>query len=243
MRPTAVRASDPFGPAYTQVVAPLHAPSALSRARPGCSAPDLTFAPANDKPLTNEGLGIAARDRVRDVQPRNTSVSVWSGAHEARRMLDVLAESRADRQGAERRGKGSPLGGEPNARFGGNMGYVDHLKIGGRRHGGRLDGEDSQDGDEAADMLEHTGGLGGGGDARRRYKNTYLDVHSIFEADIRRDVILEVFIYIPEHIRRDVDGEDVTFGKASQLTLQTVVPQPWWYCVAEPLLQNQTTSE
>jgi hypothetical protein len=68
-------------------------------------------------------------------------------------MLDISAEIRANRRGAERRGKGGPLGGEPNARFGGNMGYVDHLKIGGRRHGGRLDGEDSRDGDEAADML------------------------------------------------------------------------------------------
>jgi hypothetical protein len=87
-----VRASDPFGPAYTRVVAPLHAPSALSGAGPGGSAPDLTFAPANDKPLTNEGLGIAARDRVRDVQPRDASVSMWSSVHEARRVLDVLAE-------------------------------------------------------------------------------------------------------------------------------------------------------
>jgi hypothetical protein len=132
-------------------------------------------------------------------------------------MLDISAEIRANRRGAERRGKGGPLGGEPNARFGGNMGYVDHLKIGGRRHGGRLDGEDSRDGDEAADMLEHAGGLGGGGDARRRYKNTYLDVHGIFEADIRRDVVLEVFIYIPEHIRRDVNGVDVRSGRGSEL--------------------------
>jgi hypothetical protein len=62
MRPTAVRASDPFGPAYTQVMAPLHAPSALSGAGPGGSAPDLTFAPADNELLTNKALGVSTRD-------------------------------------------------------------------------------------------------------------------------------------------------------------------------------------
>jgi hypothetical protein len=217
MRPPAVRAPDPLGPAYTRVMAPLHAPCALSGTGPGGSAPDLTIAPADDEPLTNEGPGIAARDRVGNVQPRDTSVSVWSSAHEARRVLEVPAEIRADRQGAECRGKGGPLGGEPNTRFGGNMRHIDHLEIGGRRDGGGLDGEDSQDGDEAADMLEHTGGLGGGGDARRRYKNTHLDVHGKFQNDIRRDIVLEVLIYIPEHIRRDVNGADVRSGRGSDL--------------------------
>jgi hypothetical protein len=97
------------------------------------------------------------------------------------------------------------------------MRHIDHLEIGGRRDGSGLDGEDSRDGDEAADVLEHTGGLGGGGDARRRYKNTYLDVHRIFQHDIRSDIILEVFIYIPEHIRRDVNGADVRSGRGSDL--------------------------
>jgi hypothetical protein len=62
MRPTAVRASDPFGPAYTRVMAPLHASSALSRAGPGGSAPDLTVASADDEPLTNKALGVSTRD-------------------------------------------------------------------------------------------------------------------------------------------------------------------------------------
>jgi hypothetical protein len=62
MRPIAVWASDPLGPANTRMMAPLHAPSALSGTGPGSSTPDLTIAPANNKPLTNEGLGIAARD-------------------------------------------------------------------------------------------------------------------------------------------------------------------------------------
>jgi hypothetical protein len=217
MRPPTVRASDPLGPADTRMMAPLHALSALSRAGPGGSAPDLTVAPTDDEPLTNEGLGVGARDRVRNIQPRDASVSVWCGAHEARRMFDVSAEIQADRRGAECRGKGGPLGDEPNARFGGNVGYVDHLKVGSRRHGGRLDGENSRDSDEAVDVLEHTGGLGGGRDARRRYENTYLDVHGIFQNNIRRDVVLEVFIYIPEHIRRDIDGADVRSGRGSEL--------------------------
>jgi hypothetical protein len=114
MRPPAVRASDPFGPADTRVMAPLHALSALSRAGPGGSTPDLTFAPADDEPLTNKGLSIAARN----VQPRDTCVSVWRCAHEARRMLDVSVEIRADRRGAESGGEGGPLCSEPNMRFG-----------------------------------------------------------------------------------------------------------------------------
>jgi hypothetical protein len=97
------------------------------------------------------------------------------------------------------------------------MRHIDHLEIGGRRDGGGLDGEDSRDGDEAADVLEHTGGLGGGGDARHRYKNTHLDVHRIFQHNIRSDIVLEVLIYIPEHIRRDVDGTDVRSGRGSDL--------------------------
>jgi hypothetical protein len=62
MRPPAVRAPDPLGPAYTRVMAPLHAPSALSGTGPGGSALDLTIAPADDESLTNKGPSIAARD-------------------------------------------------------------------------------------------------------------------------------------------------------------------------------------
>jgi hypothetical protein len=155
MRPPAVRALDPFGPAYTRVMAPLHAPSALSRAGLGGSTPDLTFAPADYEPLTNKGLGIAARDRVRNVQPRNTCVSVWRCAHKAWRMLDVSVEIRADRRGAESGGEGGPLRSEPNARFSWNMRHVDNLEVGCRRDGGGLNGEDSRDSDEAADVFEH----------------------------------------------------------------------------------------
>jgi hypothetical protein len=95
--------------------------------------------------------------------------------------------------------------------------HIDHLEIGGQRDGSGLNGEDSRDSDEAADVFEHAGGLGSGGDARRRYKNTHLDIHRKFQNDIRSDIILEVFIYIPEHTRRDVDGTDRRSGRGSEL--------------------------
>jgi hypothetical protein len=217
MRPPAVRASDPLGPAYTRVMAPLHAPSALSRAGPGGSAPDLTFAPADNEPLTNKGLGIAAKDRVRNVQPRDTCVSVWRCAHEARRMLDVSVKIRANRRGAESGGEGGPLRSEPNTRFSWNMRHVDNLEVGRRHDGSGLNGEDSRDDDEAADVFEHTGSLGSGGDTRRRYKNTHLHIPSKLQHEVQRDVVLEVFIYIPEHSRRDVDGADCRSGRGSEL--------------------------
>jgi hypothetical protein len=95
--------------------------------------------------------------------------------------------------------------------------HIDNLEMGHRRDGGGLDGEDSRDGDEAADVLEHAGGLGHGGDVHRRYKNTHLDVHGIFENKVRRYIVLEVTIYIPEHIRSDVNGADRGSGWRSEL--------------------------
>jgi hypothetical protein len=46
---------------------------------------------------------------------------------------------------------------------------------------------------------------------------TLTDVHRIFQHDIRSDIVLEVLIYIPEHIRHDVDGADVRSGRGSDL--------------------------
>jgi hypothetical protein len=84
MRPATKRTPDAFGPAYSGMVAPPSAASALSRTRPGGSAPDLTVVAADDDLLTNKVSGIAAQNRVQDVDPRDTSVSVGRGAHEAR---------------------------------------------------------------------------------------------------------------------------------------------------------------
>jgi hypothetical protein len=60
MRPATERAPDTFGPAYGRVMAPPHAPSALSGTGPRGSALDLTIAAANSNLLTNEVSGIAA---------------------------------------------------------------------------------------------------------------------------------------------------------------------------------------
>jgi hypothetical protein len=62
MRPATKRTPDAFGLAYGRVMAPLHAPSALSGTGPGGSAPDLTVTAAYDELLTNEVPGIATRN-------------------------------------------------------------------------------------------------------------------------------------------------------------------------------------
>jgi hypothetical protein len=62
MRPATKQAPDAFGPAYSSVMAPLQAPSALSGTGPRGSASDLTVAAANDDLLTNEVPGIAAQN-------------------------------------------------------------------------------------------------------------------------------------------------------------------------------------
>jgi hypothetical protein len=62
MQPATEGAPDAFGPAYSGIMAPPSAASALGRTGPGGSAPDLTIAAANDDLLTNEVAGIAARN-------------------------------------------------------------------------------------------------------------------------------------------------------------------------------------
>jgi hypothetical protein len=103
---------------------------------------------------------------------------MWRCAHKVRRMFDVPVEIRANRRGVKGSGEGGPLRSKPNAGFGWDMRHVDDLEVGRRRDGGGLNGEDSRDDDEVADVFEHAGGLGSGGDARRGYKNTHLHIHS-----------------------------------------------------------------
>jgi hypothetical protein len=98
MRPATKWALDTFGPAYGRVMAPPHAPSALSGTGPRGSTSDLTVAAANDDLLTNKVSGVAARNRVCDVNPRDTSVSVRRSAHKVRSMFDELVEQNADRR-------------------------------------------------------------------------------------------------------------------------------------------------
>jgi hypothetical protein len=139
MRPATERTPDALGPAYSGMVAPPSAASALGRTGPGGSAPDLTIAAANDDLLTNKVSGIAARNRVRDVDPRDTSVSVGRGAHKARSVFDELVERGANRRRAEGRHEGGPLCSEPNSGFGGDAWDVDDLEEGRRRYGFGLD--------------------------------------------------------------------------------------------------------
>jgi hypothetical protein len=60
MRPATEGAPDAFGPAYSGMMAPPSAASALGRTGPEGSAPDLTVAATDDDLLTNEISGIAA---------------------------------------------------------------------------------------------------------------------------------------------------------------------------------------
>jgi hypothetical protein len=62
--PATKRAPNTLGPAYGSVMAPPHAPSALSGTGPRGSASDLTVAVADNNLLTNKVPGIAARNRV-----------------------------------------------------------------------------------------------------------------------------------------------------------------------------------
>jgi hypothetical protein len=62
MWPATERTLDAFGPAYSGVMAPPSAASALGRTGLGASAPDLTIVATYDDLLTNKVMGIAARD-------------------------------------------------------------------------------------------------------------------------------------------------------------------------------------
>jgi hypothetical protein len=180
MQPATERAPDAFGPAYSGVMAPPSATSALGRTGPGGSAPDLTVAAADDDLLTNEVSGITARNRVRDVDPRDTSVSMGGSAHKARSVLDELVERGADRRRAEGRHKGGPLCSEPNSGFGGDVWDVDDLEEGRRRYGFGLDRNHAWDGNEAANVFERTCHFGRGRDTGGGNEDAGLDVHGIF---------------------------------------------------------------
>jgi hypothetical protein len=73
MRPSTVSAPNAFRATDGRMVAPLHAPSAQSRAGPRRGSPDLTSGSANDDGLTNKVASIAARNGIRDIDPGNAS--------------------------------------------------------------------------------------------------------------------------------------------------------------------------
>jgi hypothetical protein len=161
-------------------MAPPSAASALGRTGPGGSAPDLTVAAANDDLLTNEVSGIAARNRVRDVDPRDTSVSVGRGAHKARSVLDELVERGANRRRAEGRHEGRPLCSEPNSGFSGDVWDVDDLEEGCQRYGFGIDRNHARDGNEAANVFERTCHFGRGRDTGGGNEDAGLEVLTSF---------------------------------------------------------------
>ena len=98
MRSSTVGAADGLSATGRRVVAPPHAAIAQGGSGPRGSSADLTVAAAYDDLLTNEGPGITARDRVRNINPGDARVSVRSSAHEARRVFEVLGQLNADRR-------------------------------------------------------------------------------------------------------------------------------------------------
>jgi hypothetical protein len=105
---------------------------------------------------------------------------VGRGAHKARGVLDVFVERGADRRQAEGQHEGRLLCSEPNTGFGGDVGNVDDLEEGRRCHGFRLDRNQAWDGDEAANVFEHTCHFGRGRDTGGGNEDAGLDVHRMF---------------------------------------------------------------
>ena len=133
MRSTTERAAYRLCATHRRMVTTPHAPSALGGTGPRRSTPDLTKPIAEGDLLTYEVSGIAARNGVGDVDPRDTSVSVGSGPHEAGSMFDEAAELRPDRRRREDGLEGRPLSIDPFPGGSGDMWYVDNLEVGGRR--------------------------------------------------------------------------------------------------------------
>jgi hypothetical protein len=160
MRPRAERTAHAFSTARCRMVSPLHAPSALSGAGPRGSASDLTVAIAEGDLLAYEVAGRTARDGVRDVDPRDTSVSVGGSPHEAGSVFDDPVKLKADRGRVECSLEGRALGELPILGLRGNVRDVDDLQVGGRRNRGGLKGHNARNGDETADVLEHACSFG-----------------------------------------------------------------------------------
>jgi hypothetical protein len=95
------RTAHAFSTARCGMMTPLHATSALSGARPRGSALDLAVAITKGNQLTYEVAGRTARDGVRDVDPRDTSVSMGGSPHKAGSVFDGPVKLEADRRRVE----------------------------------------------------------------------------------------------------------------------------------------------
>jgi hypothetical protein len=160
MRSRAERTAHAFSTACCGLVSPLHAMSALSGAGPRGSASDLAIAITEGDLLTYEVMGRTARDRVRDVDPHDTSVSVGGSPHEVGSMFDDPVKLKADRRRVECGLEGRTLSELPVLGLRRDVQDVDDLKKGGRRDHGGLEGHDTRDSDEVADVFEHARSFG-----------------------------------------------------------------------------------
>jgi hypothetical protein len=97
------------------------------------------------------------------------------------------------------------------------MRHIDNLQEGRRCDGGGLNRHNARGSDEAAYVLEHTRRFGRCWDAGGGNEDAGLDVHRMFQNDVRTDIIPEMVIYIPEHSRRDVDSTDRRSGRRGKL--------------------------
>jgi hypothetical protein len=136
VRTRAERTAHAFSTARCGMMTPLHATSALSGAGPRGSASDLAVAITKGDLLTYEVVGRMARDRVGDVDPCDTGVSVGGSPHKAGSMLDDPVKLKTNRRRVECGLKGRALNELPILGLRGNVRDVDDLKEGGRRDRG-----------------------------------------------------------------------------------------------------------
>jgi hypothetical protein len=146
VRSRAERTAHAFSMARCGMMTPLHATSALSGAGPRGSALDLAVTIAKGDQLTYEVVGRTARDRVRDVDPRNTSVSVGGSPHKVGSVLDGPVKLEVDWRRVECGLEGRALSELPVLGLRRDVRDVDVLEKGGRRDRGGLEGHDARDG-------------------------------------------------------------------------------------------------
>jgi hypothetical protein len=95
--------------------------------------------------------------------------------------------------------------------------HINNLQKGSRCDGSGLNRHNAGNSDEVAYMFKHTCRFRRCRDAGGGNEDAGLNVHGMFENDVRTDIILEVVIYIPEHSQRDVNGTDQRSGRRGQL--------------------------
>ena len=132
----------------------------------------------------NECPGIAARDRVGNINPCDAGVSMGGSAHEPGRVFDELGESTAHRRSGEGSLKGRPLCTDPVLGKGWDMGDVNDLQVGRRCRGGGGNGNNTSDGEKMSHVFQRTRRFGGSGDASSGDKNSTTYILRVFQNEI-----------------------------------------------------------